>query len=415
LSDKQPIDRSRGSSKPIPPAGIVAAARRAAIDTLGRCSREEGLRASARAYGHNQVWSRDSMISLLGGALVGDPLIERALRASLATLGRHQSSLGAIPNHVDLATGKPNFRAYADAGLWYVIGSSILQPDFQTMERVLRWYEYQDVDGSGLISMQEAADWQDLFCVRGKGLYVNCLHTIALRRTASLAEALGEGRQAMEYRHRAEAAQSAINSRLWYAGDGQLLRHVADSFSTWNAACDSLGRPRWIPAKRILLDAQYYLPYVSFRQPGEWFDTLGNLMAILAGVADERQTAHILDFIEHHGIGLYPCRSIFPSVEPGDPDWRDYYGSLNLPHCYHNGGVWPFIGGFYVAALAKGGRHAEAGRALARLAALNCNSEFCEWLHGETLEPVGVREQAWSAGMYLFATECVTARSVPFF
>jgi hypothetical protein len=39
----------------------------------------------------------------------------------------------------------------------------------------------QDVDRSGLISMQESADWQDLFRTRGKGLYLNCLYVPALR------------------------------------------------------------------------------------------------------------------------------------------------------------------------------------------------------------------------------------------
>ena len=49
----------------------------------------------------------------------------------------------------------------------------------------------------------------------------------------------------------------------------------------------------------------------------------------------------------------WPLRSLTPVVRPGDPDWRDYYGTLNVPHHYHNGGVWPFIGGFYVAALVR--------------------------------------------------------------
>ncbi len=75
----------------------------------------------------------------------------------------------------------PNFRAYADGGLWWVIGSALLKPDPEVVREVLRWYEYQDVDQSGLLSMQESSDWQDLFCTRGKGLYLNCLYVLALR------------------------------------------------------------------------------------------------------------------------------------------------------------------------------------------------------------------------------------------
>jgi glycogen debranching enzyme len=100
-------------------------------------------------------------------------------------------------------------------------------------------------------------------------------------------------------------------------------------------------------------------------------------------------------------------RSLTPAVRPGDPDWRDYYGMLNLPHHYHNGGVWPFIGGFYVAALLKAGRSDAAEAALRNLAALNQRGGFNEWHHGQTGLAMGVGDQAWSAGMFLFAFECV--------
>jgi glycogen debranching enzyme len=60
-----------------------------------------------------------------------------------------------------------------------------------------------------------------------------------------------------------------------------------------------------------------------------------------------------------------------------------------------------------VAALVKTGYHDEAECALRALAALNRRGEFNEWHHGETGEPMGVKDQAWSAGMYLFAFECV--------
>jgi len=80
---------------------------------------------------------------------------------------------------------------------------------------------------------------------------------------------------------------------------------------------------------------------------------------------------------------------------------------LNAPHHYHNGGVWPFLGGFYVAALVKAGRLDAAAQALQRLAELNQAGRFNEWHHGQTGAPMGAEDQAWSAGMYLFASESV--------
>jgi glycogen debranching enzyme len=55
-------------------------------------------------------------------------------------------------------------------------------------------------------------------------------------------------------------------------------------------------------------------------------------------------------------------RVLHPVIHPGNKDWREYYrnNNLNLPEQYHNGGIWPFVGGFYVAALVKAGRLDEA-------------------------------------------------------
>jgi len=340
------------------------------------------------------------MITLLGARFAGDPQIDAALKASVAILRQKQARAGAIPNNVDVATLRPNFRAYADAGLWWIIGSSLVEPHPATTAAVLAWYACQDVDQSGLISMQESADWQDLFCTRGKGLYLNCLYVLALG-------AAGE-------HERAALVAEKINQFFWYEGDGNMLRHIAHTFSTESKQeQDSLGRKRWLPVKRTLVNEQYYLPYLGFRAVGEWFDSLGNLLAILSGVANQSRTATILDFIEQHGMAASPIASLTPVIEPGDPDWRDYYGMLNVPYHYHNGGVWPFIGGFYVAALVKAGRHEAAARVLDRLTALNRAGEFNEWHHGKTFAPMGVTCQAWSAGMYLFACECVRRSNVP--
>lgn len=340
------------------------------------------------------------MMSVLGGVLVEDQQILDALCASVRALKERQASNGCIPNNVNPDTGKPNFRAYADGGLWWILGSRLIDPDGDTTERVLGWYECQDVDQSGLVSMQESADWQDLFCTRGKGLYLNCLYVLALK--------------AAGFRAEADRVAANINRSFWYAGDGNMLPAVAHTFSTETPeAQDSLGRKRWLPQKRLLLDTKYYLPYLSFRTPGEWFDTLGHLLAILSGVADATRAELALDFIASTGLAQHPAKALYPPVQPGEPDWRDYYGILNTADRYHNGGIWPFIGGFYVAALVRVGRSHEAAQALERLAELNHAGSFNEWHHGVTVEPMGVCHQAWSSAMYIYAWHAVQRGETP--
>jgi glycogen debranching enzyme len=192
-----------------------------------------------------------------------------------------------------------------------------------------------------------------------------------------------------------------------------MLRHVSHTFSTDSAEeQDSLGRKRYLPKKRMLVDEQYYLPYLGFRSVGEWFDSLGHLLALIARVPDDEQARRIFDMIDRYELAQYPMRALHPVITQGDPDWRSYYGMLNVPCHYHNGGVWPFIGGFYVAALVASGQHEKASAMLSRLAELNRTGEFNEWHHGLSGIPMGVRDQAWSSAMYIYAYECVRRQSL---
>ncbi len=416
---------------------LTGTARREALRVLRGCARKGGMLASAKIPGYPQVWARDSMITLLGAVLAGDEDINRSLAASIRLLARHRTPLGLVPNNVHIRTLRPNFQAYADGGLWLVIGinayfratgdSAFLKRYDPAVKKILGWYEYQDVDQTGLVTMTEGSDWQDLFATRGKGLTVNILHYLALKKAAGMARSRGEEERAGRYRERAGELKRRINRHFWYKGDpNSLLVHLEPSMSTESFSregLDSLGRKHAVPEKRILLDEFYYLPYLTFRGFGEWFDSLGNLLAILSGVAGREQSEKILDLIRRRRIDRPgPVKAIDPPILPSDPDWRYFYvfDNLNLPRRYHNGGIWPFIGGFYVAALVKMKRWGEAESALEELARLNRKGregewEFNEWLEGETGEPLGMAAQAWSAGMYLYAANAVRKKKTPFF
>jgi glycogen debranching enzyme len=118
----------------------------------------------------------------------------------------------------------------------------------------------------------------------------------------------------------------------------------------------------------------------------------------------------------------YPTKAIYPPIYPGEHGWRDYFRSrtLNLPHQYHNGGIWPMVGGFHVAALVRRNWESEAERLLFSLAEANHQGvrvpwEFNEWMHGESGHPMGYAEQAWSAAMFLYAENAVRTGRLPLF
>jgi glycogen debranching enzyme len=111
-------------------------------------------------------------------------------------------------------------------------------------------------------------------------------------------------------------------------------------------------------------------------------------------------------------VNLPPC--FFPFVLPGEADWHPRYAQFNLPGDYHNGGVWPFICGFYVAALVAAGRQRLAEARLLDLAGLvqrvreaKVACGFNEWIKAQTGAPSGQDWQTWSASMFLYAAACV--------
>ena len=155
-------------------------------------------------------------------------------------------------------------------------------------------------------------------------------------------------------------------------------------------------------------DNHLYLSFVNFSFWGDEGDVLGNLLAILFGLADEGPANRILAALEKSKVHLPgPARAVCDPISPDHFLWRPYMErhQQNFVYQYHNGGIWPFIGGFWAMALAALGRSEQAVVELEKLAELNRINdwEFNEWFHGQTGEPRGMAGQSWSAAMFLLA------------
>lgn len=87
-----------------------------------------------------------------------------------------------------------------------------------------------------------------------------------------------------------------------------------------------------------------------------------------------------------------------------------------------SGTVWPFICGFYIAALVAAKRYKLAEEKLVafthcvKLArSENPDFGFNEWIKAQDGKPMGQDWQTWSASMYLYAVKCVEEKRTPFF
>jgi hypothetical protein len=175
-------------------------------------------------------------------------------------------------------------------------------------------------------------------------------------------------------------------------------------------------------------------PYYAFWSykihSSERFDLLGNSLAILSGIASPSRAEYMISWIEEECSGMRKRGELavdlppnfFPFIKPEDRDWHTRYSVYNNPGEYHNGGIWPFVCGFYVAALVAGKKYQLAEKKLVSLTHIVKTSAtgsidfgFNEWLKAQDGKPMGQDWQTWSAALYLYAAKCVEEKRTPFF
>lgn len=398
-----------------------------ARQVLLECTDPRGIKAAAAYYPH--VWARDGMICLYGALQLEDERTLTAARNTLDTLGEFMGDTGHVPNFLPVdAQDRPRINNSLDSNEWYIIGHELyfrtfgdrafLEENWDRLERALLWLKCQDYNDCGLLEAHEGADWADLLANRFNVLFTNVLYWRSLRAMASMADALGK--DAWAYEHAAIEVGEIINGLFFLPEDAEErernLKWLGEMNGEWDKVYSQMSAKWWF--------RPYYLPYVEWRIPGEErLDTLGNLLCIVYGLAGESRANGILDYIRDYGVNRpYPAKACYPVVWPGNPDWREYYLNREYckPHSAHNGGVWPFVGGFYVCALAMSGRKQESERELEALAQANRLSRtdgewgFNELIHGESGLPIGAEKQAWSAAMYVAAYNAVTRAVMAF-
>jgi len=396
-------------------ASIIQEAEKMSLEILCRGISEKGIAASIEHY--PQVWARDSVITLFGATIDKNPRFLEAFRFSLETLGAYQDRFGHIPNYVRLDNNKVDYQS-CDSTIWFVIGcctyaersgdSEWLKQRAPAIRKALDWCEMRDFFKNGLICSQEADDWADLMSNHGHVLFTNALTVWAAQlANSSLRDIYPE--DAGHWAARAELATNGIRNMFWPLPPGSFVDQTHFQIKA--------------RISQTLRSVPFFVPWVSVFEFGKRFDTIGNLMAILTGVASPAQASSILNFIRDEGLDSpFPVRVLHPVVRPGDSDWRDFYmvWGHGLPYHYQNGGIWPWVGAFYIAALVKAGESARAKNQLVALAnALKQGKdgewECSEWLHGQTGKAMGAKYQAWSAGMFLYAAHCVkTGKTVGF-
>lgn len=373
------------------------------------CSLEDN-EVTGTDINYRSVWARDGAFTLAATIGLEDADIRQAQKNTLRTLFDNIAANGQVPANVRIDTGLPEFSGVGgicsiDSGLWAIIGFYLYvnrTKDFEflaqyedRLRKVMDWLSALDSNNDGLLEVPEAGDWTDLF---GRSYHVLFDEVLWYRTNicyGRLLEFQKHYEPAAEYLRRAQFIHRKILSVFWPTTKGR----EGLSASAFSEQQFSVG------------DASYLLAEITPFRFNWRCDVLGNIFAFLANVLDPDRARRAFKFM--WGVGVndpFPVVNLYPPVQSGDEDWRSYYtvNLLNLPGQYHNGGIWPFIGGMWVRFIHRLGLREVACKELLRLAELNRLGknqewEFNEWVHSRTGRPMGKAFQAWSAASYIQA------------
>jgi len=348
-------------------------------------------------WGYPEPYTRDLMFSIFGIAVSGNIKLLESVRKVLETLAMNQTAHG----HITSLVHDKDDRGASDTTPLFLLGVGIYrkvsgESEFLhiAVEKALVWMEYQSPSDRYLVAQQPTSDWRDEQWVLGYGLFVNTI-VYSYLRIFGLHE-------------RADNVQREMSKFTVNAGSSH--HHVHEG---------------------LVVKHKPYYAFWSYKiLSSERFDLLGNSLAILSGIASPTRANEMISWIEEEcasmrekgdlTVDLPP--NFFPFVKPQDPEWNERYAKYNNPGDYHNGGIWPFVCGIYIAALVAAKRYTLAREKLEVLTHFikikrieKVEYGFNEWIKAQDGKPMGQDWQTWSAALYLYAAKCVEEKSTPFF
>lgn len=359
---------------------------------------------------YRAVWARDGAKTIAWTAELDDPEIWECQAQTLRTILDNQGPCGQLPAHVSIDANHAEYGGVGgitsiDSALWIFIAIweyctarrdySLLEEYDDTLRRTINWLSALDANNCGMLEIPEAGDWTDLFARSYNVLYDEILWFRCQVHYARILRQLDRPDEADKFDELSRKTRRVILSAFWPS-----TGHFEEEH----------GR-RFSDTQYQLGDSRYLVAQVSPFGYSWRCDVYANLMAYLANLVDRDRAMMTFRFL--WGVGVNdpaPVSNVYPPIHAGDPEWRDYFtvNLLNLPNHYHNGGIWPFIGGLWVRYVHKLGMTDLARRELVKLARLCATGasvkwEFNEWHHGVTGRPMGKAFQAWSAASYIRA------------
>lgn len=362
----------------------------AAQNLLKNCIVKGGFAAAIQPIdNYRHVWSRDGCVNGLAALALDDQELIAAFKSNLQTLAKYQGPHGEIPSNVSLEKNKVSYGTTVgrvDASIWFIVGVCVygritadnefvneLWPNLERAHDILNAWEFNQ---GGLVYVPFSGDWADEYILSGYLLYDQALRLWAMRELSAAAHRLGKDNQ--RFVDKANQIEKLLNGK-------------------------------YLPTK----DRPYFLAGYSPGEIYQQFDALGNALCCLLNIGSEEDRLRTLDYaFQNSSFDLVPA--FHPVIETDDPQYQMLVSAAhavgkkepkNKPGCYHNGGLWPFVNGFWVLAARQLGHQEAVERWTNGIEEANKLNDdgFYEFRNARTGEVGGTKGQAWSAAGYILA------------
>lgn len=367
-----------------------------ALELLRYASTPNGFVASVNDEdNYKRVWTRDSAMCGLASLSCGDEGLIKTFKASIETILQHQHRAGFIPSNVsadERTISYGNVVGRVDNHAWIVISAcqyahytndiGWLQQYKEHFEKCFRLMEAWEFNSKGLMYVPQSADWADEYHHHGYILFNQLLRLWAL-----------------------QSASVLFKNTAWIEEKERVLEAIDKYFCRQNSYYSA-------QTERHLKDTKLPYWWMGFNTSTAYlqFDLQANALGLLLGLGTAEQQQSVVKYVKN----LYSqCKFLLPSfyltITQDDKDYVQLKGNYafrfrNLPHEFHNGGLWSVWNGLMAFAIAK--YDAQLSIDLSQSIKEACkqnNWEFNECQHGETHQPIGVPMCAWSAAGLLLS------------
>jgi glycogen debranching enzyme len=374
-----------------------------ALDLLRQASTPFGFVAAVQEHdNYRRVWTRDGVISSIAAILSGDHSLIHHAGRTIDTIFKHQHPSGFIPSNVSPSNGLASYGGAcgrADNPSWAVIGlcaytlltddDSLWKAHKFNIQKCFDLLDAWEFNGKHLIYVPQSGDWADEYIQHGYILFDQLLRLWALK-----------------------LANRINYQQSWAIKAEQITNAIKTNY--WNSVEDQMYAPNLYHQTK---NRQSYFWLMGFNPARiyPYFDLQANTFALLLGLGNQTQNEVLIKHLEDLLKDYFLLPSFYPAIQNTDPDMVELkdnhaYQFRNLPHQFHNGGLWPVWNSWLAAALAFHGKIDLARHVTENIHAANAQTSFNECLHGLKSTACGVTNCVWSAAGAVIAEQALAGK-----